>query len=404
MGRARHKLTATGIKSAGPGILQDGAGLILLRTASGGSWVWRFQRDGRRRDMGLGSYPDLSLAQARVARDRWAAVLETGLDPIAERERIREAERAEAARLDPTLGELAERVYEAVSAAHRDGGARTPWLGPLRNHILPKLAERPVSGITAQDLVAAFRPIWQSKAPTAGHAMVRLAVIYRKGRRMGLPCDPEVIEVARELLGPQHHESAHVAATPWQEVPDLYARLDNGSSMHLALRLLILTAVRSGALAGMRFSEVEGDVWTIPADRMKGRKGKVAPFRVPLSAPALELLAEAREVAPGDLVFPGPRDGAITIRGTRYALDLLGEAGRPHGFRTSFRMWVQDTGACSYDVAETVLAHKVGGAVERSYARSDLLQERRIVMAKWAAHVTRQPLLMPVGLAARRIG
>jgi hypothetical protein len=138
---------------------------MLLKTATGGSWVWRFQRHGRRRDMGLGSWPDLSLAQARAARDRWAAILETGLDPIAERERIREAERAEASRQDPTLAEVAERVHAKVSETHRDGGARTPWLGPLRNHILPTLGGRPLSGITAQDLSATLRPIWRPSRP-----------------------------------------------------------------------------------------------------------------------------------------------------------------------------------------------------------------------------------------------
>jgi integrase len=148
---------------------------------------------------------------------------------------------------------------------------------------------------------------------------------------MGLPCDPETVETARELLGPQHYEPRHVAATPWRELPALYARLDQGTAMHLALRIMILTIARSGAVLGMRFSEVEDDVWTVPADRMKAKKGKAEPFRIPLSPPALQILALARETAGGDLAFSADRGAHVSKRGTGYALDLLGGPGARTG-------------------------------------------------------------------------
>lgn len=390
-GRTRHRLTATALKAAGPGRHQDGAGLFLEKSEKAASWVYRYSLHGRRREMGLGSWPDLSLAEARKARDRWAETLARGLDPIVERERMREEERRAAAKAEPTLAEAVARVHEAIAPTLRDGGERGRWLSPLTTHVLPVLGARRLSTIHAEDVRDALKPIWRTKAPTAEKAIQRLGIVFRRGKRMKLPCDPTTVEEAREMLGEVRHEAEHIPATPWQDVPTLYARLCNKGPSHLCLRLLILTAVRSTPARLLRFGEVEGDVWTIPEANMKGRAGAVGDFRVPLSAPALDVLREAQEAAEGDLAFAGARGGAVTSRGLEKALDALGEPGRPHGFRTSFRTWVQDTGACSWEVAETALAHKVGGKVERSYSRSDLLDQRREVMAAWGAFVTCAP-------------
>jgi len=161
----------------------------------------------------------------------------------------------------------------------------------------------------------------------------------------------------------------------------------------MCLRLLILTAVRSDSARGARFSEIDGDIWTVPKERIKGLKRKVDDFRVPLSAAALGIIEQARQVSrdPVDgLLFASPNNEhkPISQNALLNVLNDMGEAGRPHGFRSSFRDWVQDTDACSYEVAETVLGHIVGGKVERSYARSDLLDRRRVVMDAWAEHVT----------------
>lgn len=181
-----------------------------------------------------------------------------------------------------------------------------------------------------------------------------------------------------------------IAATPWQDIPALYQRLNKPSPTHFAIRFAILTCVRSAGVRKAMFDEIDGDVWTVPADRVKGAEGQVSAFRVPLSQAALRVVQDATEWRVSDYMFPGQSKGAISDQALTKALNALGEVGRVHGFRTSFRTWAQDMDV-SYDVAETTLGHVIGGKIERTYARSDLLDQRRVLMEKWGAFVSGQP-------------
>lgn len=388
VGREKNRLTAVGIKSAADGKLADGGGLMLEKAGSAGKWTFRYSFAGGRREMGLGSWPDTSLAEARKARDRWAGILRDGKDPIAERARQRDAERAEIDRRDPTFGEMAEAAFEARKASLRGEGERGRWFSPIRVHLLPKLGARRMTDIHQTDLRDALAPLWRSKPATAEKAIQRTAIIFRHAKLAGIAVDPFTVEAAKHLLGDMRREIVHIEATPWQAIPALYAKLDGRGATRLALRWMILTAVRSDGARGARLEEIDGDVWTVPADRMKGREGKVRDFRVPLSTEAQRLAALAAETARDGYLFPSYRKGCISDTALAKMLNEMGEAGRPHGFRTSFRSWVQDHDAATYDVAEKALGHIVGGKVERSYARSDLLDQRRILMEKWAAFVT----------------
>lgn len=388
MARTSNTLTAVGIKSAPAGRLSDGGGLMLEKDDAGkGKWIWRYSFAGRRRDMGLGAYPAVSLAEARRARDQWAALILKGIDPISERERLRLAEREEMDRSDPTLAELIDMAFEARKAGLRGEGERGRWMSPLRKHLIPKLGARRGSTIHQSDVRDALAPIWNRKAPTAWKVIQRLRVVLEWAKLAGYPVDPFVVRAAAHMLGPQRHEVAHIVSTPWQTIPALFAALGAGTSSHLCLRMMILTATRTDSVSGMRFDEIDGDVWTIPAERMKGAQGKVRDFRVPLSPAAMAIVDALRPFRSG-LLFPGNTWRPLTSTALEKALNTLGEAGRPHGFRTSFRTWVQDTRSADWDVAEAALAHVVGGRVERSYARSDLLDQRRALMARWAAFVT----------------
>lgn len=396
VGRERHRLTAAGVKAAREGTLHDGGGLMLHKAEAGsGRWVWRYQLGGRRRDMGLGSWPTVPLAQARRVRDEWAEVLAAGRDPVAERDARRAAARLEAQRDDPTLREAAERTLEALAPTLKEGGERGRWMSPLAVHVLPKLGARRVSSLTERDVEDVLRPLWQAKPETAKKVRQRLRLILTRGRLSGWPCDPLVVDRAALRLGEVHHVGTPIAATPWQDVPALYARLSRPLVSHAALRLALLTVVRLDAVRGIRATEIAGDVWTVPVARVKGRVGKVEAFRVPLPPPALALVAELAETATGDLLLTGPRGGAVSDRAMELALDDLGEAGRPHGFRTAFRTWAQDTRLVPWDVAETALGHRFAGKVERSYARSDLLEQRREAMALWSEHVLRPGPWLP---------
>lgn len=377
------------MKSAPAGTHQDGGGLMLVKAETGaGRWVWRYQLAGRRRDMGLGPWPTVGLAQARRARDEWAEVLASGRDPIAERDRRRDEDRLAAEQDDPTLREAADRTLEALAPTLKGGGSRGRWLSPLNVHVLPKLGGRRVSTLGPRDVEGVMRPIWRAKPDTARKAYQRLRMILTRGQLAGWPCDPMVMDRAKVLLGEVRHVPTPTPATDWRKVPALYARLGRPLRTHAALRLVMLTAVRLDSARGIRASEIEGDVWTIPPARLKGRVGAVEEFRVPLSTPALALVQGLMETAQSDLLLAGAHGGIITDRAMELALDDLGEAGRPHGFRTSFRTWAKETREVPWDVAETALGHVFESVVERTYARSDLLDQRREAMEKWGAWVT----------------
>lgn len=383
-------LTAIGIKKAADGRHGDGGGLELHKKGDGGKWIWRYSISGKRRQMGLGSYPAVSLADARKERDRWASVLRQGGDPISERNADREATRAEIERRDPCLKDLAADVLEARKATLRRDGKSGRWLSPLEAHILPKIGHRPISEIHQTEIKDALAPIWQSKHPTALKAVRRLHIIFAQGKLMGFDCDPFTVEAAKHMLGVVVHPEKPIASTPWEDIPDLFARLEDAGSVSACLQFMILTLVRGSGCRGARFDEIEDGVWTVPSERMKGRVGRVSDFRVPLSENAVRIVEKQRALG-GDFLFAGPRGAPVTDASLSKRMRDMGEVGRPHGFRTSFRTWVQDTEAATWEVAETVLAHSIGGRVERSYARSDLLDRRKLVMDAWARHVSGAP-------------
>ncbi|WP_085850623.1 tyrosine-type recombinase/integrase [Pacificibacter marinus] len=384
----KNKLTSLNVRNAKPGRHFDGGGLFLIKTKSGGNWIWRYSYLKRVREMGLGPFDAVSLSAARAARDGWAAVLATGKDPISERERQREAEQAALNKEAPTFSDIAEIVFESHKASLRGDGDRGKWFSPLRVHVIPKLGQHRISEIHQTDIADTLRPIWKTKHPTANKAWQRTRFIIQQAEYMGYDCKPFVADAARVMLGKVDHKTENVTATPWQAIPALYRSIAGVSSPKLCLRWMMLTCVRSAGCLGARFDEIEGSVWTVPADRIKGMRNAVQDFRVPLCDEALRIAEVARSVD-DSFLFPSyrKRGGHITEAALRKELAALNEAGRPHGFRTSFRTWAEDTDQ-PWDVAETVLGHQIKGRVERAYARSDLLDRRRIVMDRWAAHVT----------------
>lgn len=387
----RNKLTALGIKKADSGKLFDGGGLTLVKKGDSGKWVYRYSHLGKRREMGLGSWPTLSLADARQARDQWASVLASGRDPIS----IREADAAEAIaqrdRKDPTFSELTDIVFEARRDTLRGGGTRGRWRSPVDLYLIPAFGRRRGSELTARDVADAVRPIWKTKHPTAVKAIRRARIILRSAKRMGFPTDPDIVDMAVEILGAVNHVPKHTPHVPWQEIPALYAALPD-TAAGWCNRWCILTATRLMSARGARLAEIDGDIWTVPADRMKGLLGKVEDFRVPLSPPALDIAKRTRDMCQ-ELLFPGLSatrpitDAAVEKCLRKLEIDGKPTIGKPHGFRTSFRTWAQDTGV-SFDVAEISLAHSIGNEVTRAYARSDLLERRRVVMDAWARFVT----------------
>lgn len=384
----KNKLTAVQIKRTEAGKLFDGGGLTLVKDGPTGKWVYRYSHLGKRREMGLGAWPAVSLADARKERDRWAGELARGMDPITARKAAQEDAKAERDKSDPSFADAVHIVFQARKDSLRGGGKRGRWLSPLDQHVTPKIGRKPISTIHQTDIRDAIAPLWRKMHPTGLKAIQRTRIVFQEMQLMGYDCDPFTVDAARRMLGVVKHTATPTPATDWRDIPDLFASLDSKSSADQCLRWMILTLVRLDGCAGAAFAEIDGTVWTVPADRVKGMEANVTDFRVPLPQACLRI-AEEQAQFHDTLLFPSHTGRPITSRGLEVRLDKLKEPGRPHGFRTSFRTWAQDTDACSWEVAETILNHKIGSKVERAYARSDLLERRAPVMEAWARYVTR---------------
>jgi len=382
-----NRLNAMQVKTAEPGKHSDGGGLWLHQREEGkGQWVLRITVHGRRREMGLGSTQDVSLKAARDLAAKWRAMAALEIDPIKQREK----ERREALRNLHLLKDIAEDAFNSRKAELKGDGEAGRWFSPLKLYVLPKLGKVPVADIDQTDIRDALAPIWHTKADTAKKALNRLGICLTHAAALGLDVDLQATEKAKALLGKQRHKIQNVPSVPWPEVPAFYASLSDGSITHLALRLLILTGVRSAPLRFMRLDQIEGDTWTIPGERMKGRRDATPDFRVPLSPEALEIIEQAKPLARDGYLFPSIRKGVISDATMSRLMERREMAARPHGFRSSLRNWLAEATDAPHEVAESCLAHVVGGSVERAYRRTDYLDQRRVLMARWAKLVTGQ--------------
>jgi integrase len=336
--------------------------------------------------MGLGALSDVSLLDARTAREKWRSVARESVDPIKERQRLRR----EAAKDKHLLREIALDAFESRKAELKGDGIAGRWFSPLEIHVLPKLGDTPIEEIDQNDIRDLLAPLWHSKAVTAKKALNRIGICFRHAAARGIDVDLQATEKAKELLGRQLHQTENIPAMPWPDVPAFYATLDDHSMGALALRLTILTGARSTPIRFCRPDEqIEGDIWTIPGEKMKGRRDKTPPFRVPLSLEAQKVVQLARVHQRDGYLFPGRTKGKVMSDATMSRLmERATLVARPHGFRSSLRDWIAEATDTPHDVAETVIAHVVGNASERSYRRTDFVEQRRPLMARWADHVT----------------
>ena len=383
--RQANKLSGAKVKTADAGKYGDGGGLWLhKRDVKHGKWVLLVTVHGRRREMGLGAYPAVSLKEARENAEKWRMVARKNLDPIKERER----ERRQLELNTHLLKDIALDAFESRKAELKADGKAGRWFSPLNLHILPKLGKVPVADIDQIDIRDTLAPIWHEKAETASKAMDRLGVCLKHAAALGLDVDLQATMKARALLGKQRHKPKNIPALPWANVPVFYTSLNEGTTTHLALRLLILTAVRSGPVRNAHEDQFENNIWTIPAEIIKGRRDATEDFRVPLSDSALEVIETAKKQSRDGFLFPSARKGVISDATMSRLMERRGMEARPHGFRSSFRDWVAETTNTPHEVAETCLGHVVGGAVERAYRRTDHLDQRRKLMQRWADFTT----------------
>ncbi|WP_375703694.1 tyrosine-type recombinase/integrase [Bartonella sp. AD13SXNS] len=361
--------------------------LLHKRKDGGAQWIYRYTLHGRRREMGLGALRGVSLKQARELATGWRFVLREGRDPIKERNK----QKREAISNLHYLKDIALDAFESRKAELKGDGKDGRWFLPLKFHILPKLGCLPVSEITQTEIRDTLAPIWHTKAATAEKALIRLNLCLKHAAALGLDVDLQAVEKARALLGTQRHKTQNLPAMDWKDIPAFYQTLCQTTTLtQLALRLLILTGVRTNPLCHIHKDRVNGDIWTIPAENMKGRRDTTKEFRVPLSKEALDILKQARLLSRNDFFFSAKGRGPLAARCMAQYMQKIGLEACPHGFRSSLRDWLAETTDAPYEVAETILGHVVGGQVERAYRRTDYLEQRRVYMDKWAAYVTGQ--------------
>ena len=385
------RLTALAARALSrPGRHGDGDGLYLHVTPAGSkSWVQRIVVDGRRRDLGLGSYPAVSLAKARsIAQTNRSAVAE-GRDPVAEKREARETARRPAPSI-PTFAEAAARVIELRRPTWSNAKHASQWESTLAAYVHPVIGNKTVDAVTPADAMAVLTPIWTTKPETASRVRQRMETVMdwavTQGYRLDNPAGRFLLKVLPPAKGPKEHHRA----LPYVKVPGAVTRVGDSTAdapTKLAFEFLVLTAGRSVEVRAAEWSEIdwEAAAWEVPAARMKARR----PHRVPLPGRALEILKEAsRFGGEQDLVFPAARSGRAESAMTFTALlRRLGIPAVPHGFRSSFRDWVIEQTSTPWAVAEAALAHNVGNSTEAAYMRSDLFDQRRALMNSWADYV-----------------
>ena len=377
-------LNSAFLKSAPTGKHIDGAGLWFIKRPDGGAqWMLRVSLGGKRREMGLGGFPDVSLKEARELAADYRKLARQGVDPI----KMRSKQRREALRPKSNLAVIAEAAYEAKKAELKNDGVNARWFSPLRLHVLPKLGNLSVEDITQQDIAQTLKPIWETKAETAKKAINRLNIVFTYAAAAGLDVDLNAIAKAKALLGKQRRQVQNTPALNWSAVPAFYETLTEPTKVHLALKLLILTGVRSYAVRYAHVDQFDGKTWVIPPENMKGQLHQVSEFRVPLSSEAHEVIAIAKQFERNGYLFTGVRQGVISDASMSRLMARRGMTERPHGFRSSLRTWLAECTNTTEQVAETVLAHKVGSKVIRAYRRTDHFEERAILMERWAKYV-----------------
>ena len=367
-----------------PGRYCDGHGLYLLVTDTGARcWVQRLTIRGRRRELGLGGFPLVSLAEAREQAFANRKQARSGGDPLAEKRKDQDV---------PTFEEAAARVIEIHRPSWKNGGkSEAQWESSLRQYVFPRLGRRSVSDVTTADVMSVLTPIWHEKPETARRVRQRIGAVMKWAVAQGLRQDNPAGDAIGAAL-PRHADiKRHQRALPHGQVAGAIEAVrasEASMTAKLAFEFLVLTACRSGEVRLAQWDEIdlEARQWTIPGERMKAKR----PHRVPLSGRALEVLSVARTLAQDGtgLVFSGMRYGKPLSDATlSKLLRELGIPAVPHGFRSSFRDWAAEKTNHSREVMEAALAHVVDNQTEAAYARSDLFDHRRKLMDDWAAYL-----------------
>lgn len=363
-------------------------GLQLQVTPTGArSWLLRVTIKGKRRQIGLGSYPDVTLAQARERARGFKDQIWNGIDPLAEKRRL-------------NFAQAMEKTLDARMAEFRNEKHKKQWRSTLDTYAVPVLGNMGVSDIDVSDILRVLEPIWTSKTETASRLRGRIEAVLSwatvGGHRTG--DNPARWRGNLDAVLPKPSKVSKVRHNPalsLKDAPEWFADLRNREGMATrALEFVALTGARSGEVRGATWEEIdmESGMWTIPADRMKAGKE----HRVPLTQEAITMLKALPQIAGSPYVFPAARGGALSDMSLSACMRRINDArdggyldqrssrpAVPHGLRSTFRDWAAERTEYPREMAEMALAHTVGSTVERAYRRGDLVEKRRKMMAAW---------------------
>ncbi|MEJ6404930.1 tyrosine-type recombinase/integrase [Yoonia sp. 2307UL14-13] len=367
-------------KSLDAGKYADGQGLWLFkRTKQAGKWILRISVAGHRREMGLGGWPSVGLAEARERAEAARRKVRDGQDPITERTKAK----AKAKKL--SVRAAVNGCFAARQADLKGDGKAGRWMSPLSTHVLPKLGKLPIEDLDQHAIKRTLAPIWHQKPDSARKALNRINLTIKHAAALGLEVDIQAAEKARALLGKQRHVAKHIPSLPYRDAPAFYQSLvqrDHQMSC-LALRFLMLTLCRTSELRFAMTDHVIDGVWEIPAEHTKTS----TLHRVPLTEEAVRVIKLSRALQPSERLFPAPRGGALSDATMARFMERQKMAARPHGFRATFRTWAEETQDVSSKVAEACLGHVVDGEVERAYQRSDRFEKRRELLLEWEQYL-----------------
>jgi integrase len=401
------RLTDRAVKTIGAGRHGDGDGLQLVVSESGRrKWVMRYQLNGVRRDMGLGSYPSVGLSDARIAAADARKLIARGVDPLDARKDTRRAERPV-----PTFGDIARIVIADAKSKSMNAKVRYQWERHLGAPYSGPLLARPVHEITTMDVAAVLRPVWRSKPevarklyPAIRRVFEHARVLLRDEHGIMMPDNPARwadlkamgFETPAKLTKGSH------PSLPYTQMPAFMADLRMRDAIAArALEFLILTNIRTDAVLKAAWEELDLDqaVWTVPLANLKDRAYRKEGFRVPLGPRAIEIVRQMQDGRISQFVFPGQARGKPLSNMALLTLLKRMNSGNDkkwidpsggrritaHGFRATFRTWAEEVATFPHAVIEQAMGHQVGTQVERAYRRTDVLEKRRELMDAWAS-------------------
>lgn len=387
--QAMSERKVASLKTPGRYAVGGVVGLYLEVSQSGyRSWVFRFKTEGRRKDMSLGSYPLVGLADARLLASEKRGLIAKGVDPLQVRHQ---------AKLDAKLCQTTEKTFDWCAQEYIKS-KKSEWKNPkhiqqwgntLKTHASQFIGSMHVSKIEVQHVLQCLQPIWHETTETATRVRGRIEAVLAWAHTMKYrpnPSNPATWKGHLENLLPAPSKIAkvtHHRALDSAEMPKFMHQLNGIETISArALELLIFTATRSNEVRGMRWSEVdlEKQVWIIPAERMKASNE----HQIPLSLPALKLLNAMPRLVDSDLVFPGSKNKPLSDMALLQLVRRMGVDAVPHGFRSTFSDWAGDETEYERDLIEFALAHKVADKVAAAYRRKTALERRRSLMEDWA--------------------